>query len=156
MLKRIVTSVALAFAVLLLVGAAYFAYASPYKLYVIHTGSMGQTIPPRSAVVVHQGVYHVGQVISFTTHGETVTHRLLRIRSDRTIVTKGDANASADPSYVPVTNIIGEVVLAPREVGWWFIFLGQPANIVALLLLMFGVRFLWKLDETAPKAPEMT
>ena len=42
--------------------ALYLTGAVPYRVYVVHTGSMSPTIPSRSAVVVREGSYHVGQV----------------------------------------------------------------------------------------------
>ncbi len=69
----------------------------PYKIYVVHTGSMIPTIPPKSAVIVKEGVYHVGQVISFHTVNGIVTHRLVKRNADGTLVTKGDGNRTVDP-----------------------------------------------------------
>ena len=151
MFKRL-GPIALVAMALFVAAGAYFVCLSPYKLYVVHTGSMGQTIPTKSAVVVRKGTYHVGRVITFTSNGNTVTHRLLQVRPDSTIVTKGDANASADPSNAPRANIVGEVVLAPRELGWWLVYFGHPINLVAVLLLCFGVRFLWLLDKPTESA----
>ena len=57
--------------------------AASYRVYVIHTGSMSPHIPSGSAVLVHEGHYRVGQVITFTEDGLTVTHRLVSINSER-------------------------------------------------------------------------
>lgn len=89
----------------------------PYKGYVIHTGSMGDTIPSGSVVIDRQHEYHVGQVVTYTINGMTVTHRLVGINADGTVTTKGDANRSVDPWHAPKSNIIGGVVMAPRDLG---------------------------------------
>ena len=63
-----------------IVVAAVLALSGSYKVYVIHTGSMTPTIPSRSAVLVHKGHYHVGQVISFQTAAGVVTHRVVKTK----------------------------------------------------------------------------
>ncbi len=121
-------------------GAVLFAvgnlYTGKYDVYVIHTGSMGNTIPPGSVVIVRSGEYHVGQVVSFRIANEVVSHRLLAIRSDGTITTKGDANPSADPEHPPKSNIIGGVAYAPRYLGYVLVFLRQPTGIACAILFI--------------------
>lgn len=117
----------------------YLTGSVPYRVYVIHTGSMTPAIPSRSAVLVHVGSYHVGQVVSFRVHGETVTHRLVAINANGTIVTKGDADQSVDPWRAPRSSIVGGVVLAPHFVGFALLYLrtapGAASILLALLVL---------------------
>lgn len=122
--------------------------SSSYKVYVIHTGSMSPTIPPGSAVLVHKGHYHKGQVITFTVGGLTVTHRLVGINAEGFTVTKGDANRSDDPWHVPTNQIIGGVVMAPRDVGYWIVFFKSPLGIASALLTIVCVWQLWSIAET--------
>lgn len=122
--------------------------SSSYKVYVIHTGSMSPTIPPGSAVLVHKGHYHKGQVITFTVGGLTVTHRLVGINAQGLTVTKGDANRSVDPWHVPTNHIIGGVVMAPRDVGYWIEFFKSPLGIASALLIILCVWQLWSIAET--------
>lgn len=114
--------------------------ATPYRLYAVRTGSMGHTIPPRSEVVVRKGQYHVGQVISFTYAGETITHRLIKLH-DGYATTKGDANGTADPWTVPEKNIIGGVVAAPKQAGFALLFVTHSwvgkLDIMLLFLLVW-------------------
>ena len=102
--------VSVAIALLLAISATAFvlhqAGSLPYRVYVVHTGSMIPTIPPESVVVVREGEYHVGEVISFVEHGNVVSHRLMAIHPNGTITTKGDGNRTADPWHVPVSHII--------------------------------------------------
>lgn len=129
-----------ALVVAILAAAMYLLHFGAYRLYIVHTGSMGNTIPSRSAVVVHKGQYHVGQVVSFTLHGETVTHRLVSIGSDGTITTKGDANRSADPWHPSTSNIIGGVVAAPRYLGWVLVYLFRtPTGGLSVILLLLCI-----------------
>jgi len=117
----------------------------PYRLYVVHTGSMIPTIPPESAVVVREGDYHVGQVISFEEHGEVVSHRLLAVHPDGTITTKGDGNRTADPWHLPTGNIIGGVVAAPPRLGFLLTYLRLPVGAASILLALLCLWQIWGL-----------
>ncbi len=93
--------------------------ALPYRVYIVHTGSMKPTIPSRSAVIVREGKYHVGQVVTFVEDGNVVTHRLMSMSAAGLTTTKGDANRTDDPWHVSKREIIGGVVAAPRQIGYW-------------------------------------
>lgn len=141
-MNKLSTGLVVLAALLVTVFGLYSSGTIPYKAYIVHTGSMGASIPSRSAVFVHEGQYHVGQVVSFALHGETVTHRLLGIRSDGTITTKGDANSSADPWHPAKSAIIGGVVVAPRGLGWVMQYvLHTPTG--ALSIFLFFLCFWW-------------
>jgi signal peptidase len=122
--------------------------ATPYKVYVIHTGSMSPTIPSGSAVLVHEGHYRVGQVVTFTEDGLTVTHRLVSISSSGLTTTKGDANTTADPWHVPTKQIVGGVVFAPRYVGYVIIYLKNPLGLVSVLIALLTLWQVWSLTGT--------
>ena len=141
---KVATVILVALASLSVAAAVLFAL-SPYRVFVIHTGSMDGTIPSRSAVIDHVGEYHVGQVVTFKVNGATVTHRLIEIRSDNTITSKGDGNRSADPWHVPVTNIIGGVVSAPKYLGWWLVFLFRTTGGLSVLLFILAIWQCWHL-----------
>ena len=148
--------VALLLLVPLLAATAFAVAASgvlPYRVYVVHTGSMTPTIPTRSAVFVRDDVYHVGQVVTFTEHGMTVTHRLIAIGADGRITTKGDANPTADPWHVPKSQIIGGVVAAPRQVGYWLEYLKNPAGLASVLLACLVCWQIWSLAGGGSTAP---
>jgi signal peptidase I len=108
----------------------------PYKLYVVHTGSMSPTIPSKSAVIVREGVYHLGQVITFESPNGVVTHRLIKRNADGTFVTKGDANRTVDPGSVSPSEVIGGVVMAPPMLGYWLAYLKNPAGLASLFATM--------------------
>jgi signal peptidase I len=142
----------------LLVGGGWFFYASPYKTYVIHTGSMGDTIPSGSAVVVRKDEYHIGQVVSFLSNGGIVTHRLISINADGNITTKGDANSAVDPSHPPVSNIVGGVVASPHFAGRAMVIFRQPTGIPSFVCLFIAI-VLWppreEEDTQDQEAPEL-
>jgi signal peptidase I len=105
----------------------------PYKVYVVHTGSMSPTIPSRSAVIVREGDYGLGQVVSYRTDNGIVTHRLVGADGAK-LRTKGDANRTADPSTISRAQVIGGVVAAPRMLGYWIVYFKNPAGLASLFL----------------------
>lgn len=126
----------------LLVGAVLaldVAGVIPYRVYVIHTGSMSPTIPSRSAVLVREGRYHLGQVITFHVNGITVTHRLVAFNPDGTVDTKGDADETRDPWHVRRSHIVGGVVLAPHFVGFALVYVRTPLGAASILLAFLAV-----------------
>lgn len=136
----------------------------PYKVYIVHTGSMTPTIPSKSAVLVEEGSYRVGEAVSFVEeHGNVVTHRLMAIHPDGTIVTKGDANPTADPwHHLTTADIIGKVVAAPHMAGYYLYCAKSVPGIIAILvclLIIWLVCEVWVLakrmdeDPTASPAP---
>ncbi len=134
-MKRIRTVALLLIPVLALGGFALaLSGMLPYKIYAVQTGSMSPTIPSTSAVIVKPDVYRVGQPISFYEKGLVITHRLVAINSDGTVDTKGDANATIDPWHVSTKAIIGEVVAAPAHLGYWLIYLKNPAGLLSLMI----------------------
>jgi signal peptidase I len=135
---------------LLVAGLGIFASGVlPYKVYVLHTGSMSPTIPPKTAVIVHEHQYHVGQVVTFVENGETVTHRLISINANGIITTKGDANATVDPWHVPKSQIIGGVVTTMPEVGYWLVYLKHPVGLASVVLALLVIWQIWALGATA-------
>jgi signal peptidase len=129
--------------------AIFISGVLPYRVYVLHTGSMSPTIAPKSAVIIEQHHYHVGQVVTFTENGLTVTHRLISINADGLITTKGDANASVDPWHVPKSQIIGGVVTTMPEVGYWLVYLKSPVGAASVLLALLAMWQIWALGKTA-------
>jgi signal peptidase I len=139
----------------LVVVAAIVVFVSgvmPFKVYVVHTGSMTPTIASKSAVIVDEHHYRVGQVVTFTEDGQTVTHRLLSINSAGLITTKGDANATADPWHPPKSQIIGGVVATVPEVGYWLVYLKSPLGAASVLLAMLAIWQIWALGSSTPPA----
>jgi signal peptidase len=150
----------IAIALLLALSATAFvlhqAGSLPYRVYVVHTGSMIPTIPPESAVIVREGDYRVGEVVSFVEHGNVVSHRLMAIHPNGTITTKGDANRTADPWHVPASNIIGGVVAAPRHLGYLLTYVRSPLGAASILMALLCLWQVWALagvlSEQRPEA----
>jgi signal peptidase I len=107
---------------------------TPYKIYVVHTGSMSPTIPSKSAVIVRTGSYRLGQVITYRTRDGLVTHRLVSRAPSGDLQTKGDANRTVDPYTIAQSRVIGGVVAAPRTVGYWLVYFRNPSGLASLFL----------------------
>jgi signal peptidase len=140
-------SIAVALVLLVSTAAAvlYETGEVPYRAYVVHTGSMSPTIPSESAVIVREGQYRVGDVVSFIEHGTVVSHRLIAIEPNGTITTKGDANRTVDPWHVPVGNIVGRVVAAPHRVGYLLTYMKTPAGCASLVVTLLCLWQIWAL-----------
>lgn len=93
-----------------------------YSCFRVITGSMEPTIPVGAVLISREtNILEIesGDIICYRTevseiHGSIVTHRVLEAGYDSNgnyaLITKGDANASADPFLVRSTNLIGRVV----------------------------------------------
>jgi signal peptidase len=104
-------------------------------------------VPPASLVVVENGVYDIGQVITFHKGTELVTHRLITVNADGTLTTKGDANSSADPSTINRSDVIGGVVSSPVGIGFWVMYFHNPLTLTALVLWALTIWFIWPREE---------
>jgi len=141
--------------VLLATLLVFVARVSPYKLYIVHNGSMSPTIPSGSAIIVWKGVYQLGQVIAFTENGQIVTHRLISINVQGLTTTKGDANATDDPWHVPKKQIIGGVVMAPRYLGYVITFVNSPFGLGSIFLVILVIMMIWKFAMSPPSESEL-
>lgn len=153
MKRRQIIALLVAVAVVL---TAFFIVVSgilPYRVYIVHTGSMEPTITPRSAVIVQEHVYQVGQPISFYEQGGVITHRLVRVNADGTAITKGDANETADPWTIKTSAIIGGVVANPPELGYWLMYLKNPLGLASIFL---SVMVCWQLLSLGKHSGEPT
>lgn len=150
MTRKAVTGALLLVPPLLAAAAAalYLTGAVPYRVYVIHTGSMSPTIPSRSAVVVHLGHYHVGQAVTFRVRGVTVTHRLVAVDTDGRLHTKGDANRSPDPWTISPADVVGGVVLAPHLAGFALVYGRTLPGALSLVLALLA---LWQAAGLVPR-----
>ncbi|MBW4061901.1 hypothetical protein HJC99_05005 [Candidatus Saccharibacteria bacterium] len=131
-----ITVSALVFAAMVVVSLSLL---MSHHLYVVRTGSMGNTYPPKTLVVVKVGEYHVGQVISFREHGDITTHRLLGFNADGTLITKGDANDTPDPWTLHRSDIIGGVTGSVRGLGYWFIYAKNPYGLGSMVCLVLAI-----------------
>jgi signal peptidase len=119
---------------------------------VVVSGSMRPAIDIGDVILTDtgSGEVHAGQVVLVRrpAHpGQLLTHRVVRVLPDGTLVTRGDANAVQDPAPVPRSDLLGVVrlvlpglgrpaMLARRHDGGdllWTALLAAAALLVALL-----------------------
>ena len=115
-----------------------------YSYYVVTSGSMEPEIHVGDLVIVRQCAASEcapGDVITFQDeNGSTVTHRLQEIQGKK-LVTRGDANNTADLPVEP-EQVKGKVVKVVRSAGWLLgFFSNRPGRIVLLVIGVFLLRF---------------
>lgn len=92
-----------------------------FSLLRVLADSMEPEIPAQSMLLVKAAdpqTLEIGDVITFfssdpTFNGALNTHRIVRIEtphSNLQFVTKGDANESEDPQFVPASQVVGKVI----------------------------------------------
>jgi len=118
------------FALFATAGGAAVAWASGWKLSIVQTGSMAPAVPRNSLALVVPGDprdAHIGDVIAFHDPADArvvIMHRVVRVIDNqaggRAYETRGDANATPDPVYVPSREVVGKL-------GWHAAHLGGVA-----------------------------
>lgn len=133
-------------AIFLLVGFIAFTGISgrntelPIKSYLIQSGSMEPTIMVGDIILVQEtNDYQVRDTITYFDHGgRVVTHRILEkneVNNAVSYVTKGDANEAIDPSVIPESDVIGEVVFVVPKLGFIVAWSRTKFGIVAMVLI---------------------
>ncbi|MHB8344055.1 MAG: signal peptidase I [Ferrimicrobium sp.] len=109
----------------------------------VYTPSMYPTIPPGSMIFVkHEPSYHVGEVIEFRANGLIWAHRLIAIKSNGDLVTKGDNPASRPDVFYPalrMSDVVGKVVYAPRFLGFPQLFVSHPRYALGWFVAEIGL-----------------
>ena len=120
-----------------------------YKPLIVLTGSMEPTYKTGSIIYYHkvpESELREGDVITFDLDSSTpLTHRIKSIKEGK-YQTKGDANDSADPSWIEYKDIRGKVAkISIPFVGRVFaFFLNHYTIIVVMLVLILVYEFLIK------------
>ena len=86
----------------------------PFKLIGIETGSMTPNIKIGDAVVIEKKVnldkLQEGDIVAYLDDkNKVIVHRIIKVNSDNTFITKGDFNNTADSNYVKREQIKGKV-----------------------------------------------
>ena len=113
-----------------------------YSIFNVATGSMSGTIEINDYVIVKntQDV-ETDDIITFTSNGELITHRLV-IKYGDTYITRGDANTSDDYS-ISKKDIVGKVVKVLPKAGIWKNVISEPQVLgtIFVTLLLFTLVF---------------
>jgi signal peptidase len=136
-LAVIVAIVVLPFALLLI-----STWIQGNRLQVVESGSMEPTYPVGSALVVasvRPGAVEVGDALVFADaerNGALVTHRVIDIedrRGELAFQTKGDANATADATWVEAPAVRGVVERSVPGLGRFLHLLQWPTSALVLV-----------------------
>jgi signal peptidase len=129
---------------------------------IIEGGSMAPAIPLGALVDVVQvqpADLAAGDVVTFeSANGVLVTHRITRVVSlpdGLYIETKGDANESPDPVFLPASAVKGRVDFSLPLLGFLLYVLATPIGIVSIvslaLMMLFAIWLLEDLGRTKKK-----
>lgn len=118
-----------------------------WRLDVVQSGSMSPAIGVGDLVITtpcDADSIHAGDVVCFRSGNTLVCHRVISVNgTDRTLITKGDANEVPDPSPVAFDNVIGRVVVNVPCLGYIVSFIKGPFGwaliiLLALLIMVAG------------------
>ncbi|WP_242940805.1 signal peptidase I [Ruminococcus albus] len=121
------------------------------------TGSMEPSINVGDYIVVEKTdsrALHKGDIISFYTeqsdiYGMLVTHRIVDIKEDGTIVTKGDANSIEDSVAVKPNRIVGKYTGKARFFIWVNSFASPRKLLMILVIIPVFAVFIYELKSLA-------
>lgn len=98
-------------AIIVLIGYFLLRITNKVEIYTVKTGSMEDKIHVGDYILIYRkSSYNVGDVVTFTTDGGYVTHRIIK-KEGRTITTKGDANNTVD-DVIKESIIVGKVIMS--------------------------------------------
>ena len=107
-------------------------YAPVYVL----SGSMEPTFSAGDMIVIRpQKEYRPGDVVTFQSGGELVTHRIIS-ESREGFTVKGDANNVSDEEKVPREDVRGKLVLVLPRLGTAAAFLRTRRGVLLLLAVV--------------------
>jgi signal peptidase len=101
----------------------------------------------------------VGEVVTFrypSGPDTVVTHRVASSSGD-IVHTKGDANRTADPWTLHLSQVVGTQVTPLPRAGYVLVYLKQPAGLASLVTTVLGLVLLWRVffpDEGAAASEE--
>ena len=105
---------------------------------VVISGSMEPNISLYDLVIIQEREeYHENEVVIFRGNTYCVTHRIVGMETDESgavwVTTKGDANNAPD-SPIPLTDIVGKVIITIPKVGYVQNFMQSPLGFLLLTL----------------------
>jgi signal peptidase len=146
---------ALFIAAIIVVGAAValsvFGKAGTYQLFVVQSGSMNPSIKIGSVLLLQPTsqvkknaspmlapTFHKGDIVTYLTGKDPVTHRIVAIEGTAgqvTYQTKGDANRTIDQGKVAEKQILGKVILTVPYVGQVVSFAKTQLGFIFLIVI---------------------
>ena len=106
-----------------------------FTYFEVASGSMFPTISKNDMVIVKlNDEYEEEDIVTYMLNGDFITHRVKRIDTS-TIITKGDANNTADFTLAEDTNIIGEVIFKIPKIGYIQSILATKGGLIIVVLI---------------------
>jgi len=121
--------------------------------YVVLSGSMEPTIKTGAVAYVNtkNDVKDVveGDIIAFNIESKQVTHRVVKINSDNSFTTKGDANNTVDLGKVKYTNYIGKTIFSIPYIGYILGYLHSSIGyfIISIVVILNIVLLIFSKEE---------
>ncbi len=157
-------AVGLVLAVLIVVfvgidGAVLVVQHMDRSAYVIRGGSMAPAIPLGALVFaepVDPASVVPNDIITFRTdNGLVFTHRVVSVvdlGGERQFLTRGDANATPDPTPVPANAVQGRLTFMLPAAGYVVALLELPSGVLCVMSLLCSLLLLlWLLEDLEPR-----
>lgn len=109
---------------------------------IVLSGSMEPEIATDDLVFIkkHKEL-HVGDIVLYNNGGSNVIHRIVSINGD-TIITKGDANNTADKP-ISKSSVLGVYVGKISGVGKFVRFVTNPPFIISVVFILMAIAITW-------------
>jgi len=112
---------------------------SKYKIFTVQSGSMEPEIKTGSIIVIREEEeYLKNDIVTIRVpngEGETYTHRISEVTNEGKLITKGDANDSADPETISQEDIIGKLLFKIPLLGYLGAFLKTQIGFIFLIII---------------------
>lgn len=109
----------------------------PIKLQTILSDSMAPSLHTGDLLFVKSNLRNLklGAVVSFTYGNQLITHRIVGVNSDGSIITKGDNNDTIDPWNIPASSVVGSPFIRIPYFGFFLMFLRHPVGWITLIII---------------------
>ena len=105
-----------------------------FRVYRVGSGSMEPELKVNDFILVKkEDKYEIDDIVTYQNKREYVTHRIIEINED-TIITKGDANNTADEA-ITMDSIIGKIVIKSHVLGFILYLFSKPVSWILLFLI---------------------
>ena len=121
-------------------------YTFGYRFLYIATGSMSPALMPGDLIITRQTdvtSLAPGDIIVYDVAGRQICHRIISISQNSIMITKGDANTTADPAISDSDNLQYVCFRIPFA-GYPFAFLQTKTFLAALMISVLMCCFLYK------------
>ena len=126
-----------------------FTTVNGYSVLEVISGSMEPTIKIGDLIVIDTNVkkYKVNDIVTFyDVNGSFVTHRIIDIKDNNMMITKGDNNNTQDEA-ISMDNIVGRYVKKIPFVGMMLTSFKSPVFLVVILAIGILYSYLISTDE---------